>query len=291
MRGGSDGGSSSKLDSSTAGFPGKRTEEYSKVSSLDFDFPNSRFPPQTEMLSDYLGGVISPDEAAIAAAPPDPLLRNFFKAEGELFEVDIVNQTWGDSSTIDLITGENINVQASTLTAEADLQLKGTIDEDSINVGVSGSAGGYFVRVEGSAEILGMEAVGDAYIGATASGDAEFVIDPTKGDVKFVAKGEAFFGAEARGNVTYENEFFTVELQGSAGVGIGGRGHIEAGIDGEFLNIDASFLGTFGVGGGAGIKATVNLPETANFIVGQGINGVENMFGEVQNLLGIELPF
>jgi len=248
------------------------------------DFPNSRFPTQTDILRMYLGGQLSFDEADVLmkVASKDPVWQNMVEVEGKLFEKELFK---GDFAVYEKVIGnENANLRLSFLSGEAEGKFRGKISPDGIDIGVEANAGVYLARLQGRAEINGFQAMGDAYVGATATGQASVVINPLEGDVKFVAKGEAFIGAEARGSVGYSNDYFGVELQGSVAAGAGVRGQFDVGMNDGKLTMDIGVLGTLGVGGGGGMKVSVDLYKVADAVtdnVGSAVTGAGEFISDV----------
>jgi WXG100 family type VII secretion target len=240
------------------------------------DFPNSRFPTQTDILNQYLGGKLTFDEADVLmkVASKDPIWQNRVEFEGKLFEKELFK---GNFAVYEKVVGdENANLRFSMLSGEAEGKFRGKIGADGIDIGVEANAGLYLARLQGMAEVNGFKAMGDAYVGATAAGQAGFVVNPLEGDVKFVAKGEAFIGAEAKGSVGYANDLFGVELQGSVAAGAGVRGQFDVGMNDGKLTMDIGVLGSVGVGGGAGVKVSVDVFKVADAVtdnVGSAIVG------------------
>ncbi|MDX2076379.1 MAG: WXG100 family type VII secretion target [bacterium] len=279
---------------------------------------NSRFSTQTELLRQYLGGNLSfgdtkeflrygksisiplngDGEASIRDNNPsivelgdkDRLLPNYFEGGGT-FEVAKLQ---GEATAFERLFGnENANLRFSALSVEGELSARAKFGKDGIDIGAEANAGAYLARLQGSAEMNGFKAQGDAYIGATASGQGGLVIDPMSGDAKFTVKGEAFIGAEAKGSIGTSNEFFSLELQGSASVGAGLRGQFDVGIDDGVLKVDIGLLGALGVGGGAGVKLDVNLNNIADVAldaIGDAIVGVGDQLNPLGNFINALMP-
>ena len=248
------------------------------------DFPNSRFPTQTDILRMYLGKQLTFDEADVLmkVASKDPVWQNRVEFEGKLFEKELFKGSFALYENV--IGNENANLRFSMFSGEAEAKFRGKVGLDGIDIGVEANAGVYVARLQGMAEINGFKAMGDAYVGATASGSAAVVFNPMEGDVKFVAKGEAFIGAEAKGSVGYSNDFFGVELQGSVSAGAGVRGQFDVGMNNGKLMMDIGVLGSLGVGGGAGVRVNVDLYKVADVVtdnLGDAVVGAGEFISDV----------
>lgn len=248
------------------------------------DFPNSRFPTQTDILRMYLGKQLTFDEADVLmkVASKDPVWQNMVEFEGKLFEKELFKGSFALYENV--IGNENANLRFSMFSGEAEAKFRGKVGLDGIDIGVEANAGVYIARLQGMAELNGFKAMGDAYVGATASGSAAVVFNPMEGDVKFVAKGEAFIGAEAKGSVGYSNDFFGVELQGSVSAGAGVRGQFDVGMNDGKLTMDIGVLGSLGIGGGAGVKVNVDLYKVADAVtdnIGDAVVGAGEFISDV----------
>jgi WXG100 family type VII secretion target len=285
FKGGGEGGMNRGGSASGGGSPnGIIGAQKIKFGSIQMgDFPNGRFPTQTDILKMYLGGKLSFDEADVLmkVASKDPIWQNRVEFEGKLFEKELFK---GDFALYEKVIGnENANVRFSMFSGEAEAKFRGKVGMDGVDIGVEANAGLYLARLQGLAEVNGFRAMGDAYVGATAAGQASVVINPLEGDIKFVAKGEAFIGAEARGSLGYSNDFFGVEVQGSVAAGAGVRGQFDVGMNNGKLTMDIGVLGTLGVGGGAGIKVNVDLVNIADAVtdnVGDAVMGAGTFISE-----------
>jgi WXG100 family type VII secretion target len=131
-----------------------------------------------------------------------------------------------------------------------------SIGKDGLKVGASGYAGAYLAQVQGSAEYGGLQAAGNAYIGAQLQGEAGLTMRP--GQYVATAGAEGFAGGKAEGQVKYN-----VDGVGSAGVGgyvsygIGAQAEVKAGFDDGKFKFGGKLGATLGVG--AGIKFDVTI--------------------------------
>jgi WXG100 family type VII secretion target len=251
-----------------------------RIGDVDFaKFPGGQFPAQDDVMRMYMSGEISYNEAAVmykqlGARPP---ISGFLEGDTTLFEKQLINERgvlWEGA-----IGNEYGSIQASVLDYQADLTARGTLDLENMRAdfGVQGGASAYLARVQGSAEYGGVAAAFDASIGASIEGEAGIRIDPKAGEIRAVAQGEAYIGVEASGSVSWETDYFTVEVQGSVSAGAGAKGNLEVGLQDGILTLDGSVLAAVGVGAGAGVDVQVNV----GAIVDDAREGVEDFFGDL----------
>lgn len=270
---------------------------------------NSMFASQTEILRQYLAGdmdfktaheflrfgrslsfsedgrlqITDKSQALIDLGNKDSVLSNYVDASAKLEFLKIRDE----STTFERIFGnENANLRFSALSVERELTGRLKFEPNKIDLGIEGTAGAYLTRLQGSAEMNGFKAMGDAYIGATASGQAGVIYDPHSHNIKATLKGEAFIGAEAKGSLGFVNDLFSIELQGNVAAGAGVRGQFDVSFHNGRLKLDVGLLGALGVGGGAGVKVDVNLNKVADIAtesVGDAFKGVSDLFYKFGN--------
>jgi len=257
------------------------------------DFPNSRFPTQTELLREYLGGNLTYDQARrlMMVASKDRQPRNFLDAKAVLWDNDFLESESAVDQRV-LLDGKYGTITGSILASELAMGTQGAYGDDGLEADIHARAGDYLYRLQGSGELLGFDAVGDAYVGATAAGSAGFTWDPRGGEVKAVAKGEAFIGVEATGSVVLlDNRFLSVEAQGSVLYGVGAKGRFEAySENGELYYDVGALVSPLGLGTGGGLKVRLDVQECAEFTVEQASLGVVYLTKSINDTLDAVLP-
>ena len=173
----------------------------------------------------------------------------------------------------------DLNFQAGALKGNAFAELgsydtsgkwEASIGRDGVKVGASGQAGVYLARAGVSAEIGGLQAAGQAYIGAQVQGEAAAVLRP--GQAYVGLGGEAFAGGKAEGSVSYTHQVMDglsvkSTASGYVSYGIGAQADVKFGYDEGKIRIGGSFGATFGVGVGGKFDVTID----AKGIVDRGV--------------------
>jgi len=100
---------------------------------------------------------------------------------------------------------------------------------------------------------------GEVHVGANARIGGGVEIDPKKLTAKVGVGGEAFAGAEIKGQAGYQNRWFgaEVEARGQAGAGVAARA--EVGLDKGNLKVKADLGACVGLGGRVTVNINVNL--------------------------------
>ena len=250
-------------------------------------FPNKRFPTQMDLLHEYLDGNLTYEEASVLmnAASLDPVWRNRIDVEAELWEKRLAEGQFAHTQGT-LVEGEFGSVTGSVLSGEHDVGVKASFGRDGLDLGADAKLGLYAARIQGGAEWNGFNAVGDAYVGATASGQAGLTINPLDGEVSAVAKAEAFAGAEAKGSIGFEHELFSLEVQGGVSIGAGAKGALELSFEDGELVCEAAALASVGVGGGGGFKVRFDVVDCGKLA----LQGIGYQLGPVASALDAVLP-
>ncbi len=150
-----------------------------------------------------------------------------------------------------------------------------SVGRDGVKVGASGYAGAYLARVGATAEYGGLQAAGQAYLGAQVQGEVGAVLRP--GQAYVGAGGEAFIGGKAEGNVKYTHQVMDgLKVSGGVGgyvsYGAGVQADFKAGYDDGKIKFGGAFGATWGVGAGVKFDFTVD----AKGLVDKGVQSVQN---------------
>jgi hypothetical protein len=179
----------------------------------------------------------------------------------------------------------DLNFQAGALKGSAFAELgsydtsgkwEASIGRDGVKVGASGQAGAYLARVGASAEIGGLQAAGQAYIGAQVQGEASAVLRP--GQAYVGAGGEIFAGGKAEGSISYNHQVMDglsvkTTASGYVSYGLGVQGDVKFGYDQGKIHIGGAIGATLGVGVGGKFDVTID----AKGIINQGIQTAQEV--------------
>jgi WXG100 family type VII secretion target len=151
-----------------------------------------------------------------------------------------------------------------------------SIGRDGVKIGASGQAGAYLARVGASAEIGGLQAAGQAYIGAQVQGEASAVLRP--GQAYVGVGGEAFAGGKAEGSISYNHQVVDglsvkTTASGYVSYGIGAQADVKFGYDEGKIRIGGSLGATLGVGFGGKFDVTID----AKGIINQGVQTAQEV--------------
>jgi WXG100 family type VII secretion target len=149
------------------------------------------------------------------------------------------------------------------------------IGRDGVKVGASGYAGAYLARIGATAEYGGLQAAGQAYVGAQVQGEIGAVLRP--GQAYVGAGGEAFIGGKAEGNVKYTHQVMDgLKVSGGVGgyvsYGAGVQADFKAGYDDGKIKFGGALGATWGVGAGVKFDFTVD----AKGLVDKGVQSIES---------------
>ena len=155
-----------------------------------------------------------------------------------------------------------------------------TIGRDGVAIGASGQMGAYLARVGVSAEVGGLEAAAQAYVGAHVQGEIGAVLLPGQAYVN--AGGEIFLGGKAEGSLSYTQQIvegLSVEstVSGYVSYGIGAQADVKFGYDEGKIHIGGTLGATLGVGVGGKFDFTID----AAGIVDRGVQTVQSAAGNV----------
>lgn len=256
--------------------------QYSKFPDTLVRYDVTRF----DIMQAWLRGDLTTAEARqmMTVADEPTTWKDHVDARVKLAEGDIFDWSGGGSQWS--VSNESAAVQANVLSTAASGGYVVELGEDGLEIKADMEASLYITRLQGSAEMNGFQVVGDAYIGATASVEGGIEFDPFDGDAKIEGELDLFAGAKAEGVVGYDNEFFSINLQGSVSAGAGVEGEFDLGFDDGVFEVNAEFLGTLGVGGGAGIQIELDVSEAGNFVVDQGKEFLDDAVEDVSGFIG-----
>lgn len=151
-----------------------------------------------------------------------------------------------------------------------------SVGREGVKVGASGYAGAYLARVGATAEYGGLQAAGQAYVGAQVQGEVGAVLRP--GQAYVGAGGEAFVGGKAEGNIKYTHQVMDgLKVSGGVGgyvsYGAGVQADLKAGYDDGKIKFSGALGATLGVGAGLKFDFTVD----AKGIVDKGLQSAQDI--------------
>lgn len=207
-----------------------------------------------ERWSQMLGVEITPDGRLSAVA--------------ETYNEFYLGRAEGQTRIGDLQLTGSLTGGSAELTSETRLG----IGRDGINAELNGSAGIYVARAEVGAQIAGIEANAQAYVGAEVSVENSAVINPFNGNVSVSSSAEAFAGGRVRGDISYSNDYFRVGVEGQASYGAGAGYNASVGYNDGVFRVDAGAFASLGVGAGGRGIVEVNVGQMATDVVSWGSN-------------------
>jgi WXG100 family type VII secretion target len=159
---------------------------------------------------------------------------------------------------------------------DASGEWEASIGRNGVNIGASGQAGAYLTRVGASAEIGGLQAAGQAYIGAQVQGELGAVLMP--GQAYVGIGGEVFAGGKAEGQISYNHQVMDglsvgATASGYVSYGIGAQADLKFGYDEGKIRIGGTLGATLGVGLGGKIDITID----AQGIINQGVQTAQEV--------------
>ncbi|MBO9308488.1 MAG: WXG100 family type VII secretion target [Chloroflexi bacterium] len=151
-----------------------------------------------------------------------------------------------------------------------------SIGREGVKIGASFQGGVYLGRAGVSAEIGGLQAAGQAYVGAQAHGEAGAVL--RAGQAYVGASGELFAGAKAEGKVSYTHQIVDglslgATASGYVSYGIGVQADIKFGYDEGKIRIGGALGATLLVGAGAKLDITID----AKGVIDKGVQTLQEV--------------
>ena len=165
---------------------------------------------------------------------------------------------------------------AELLSYDASAKWDVSVGNDGVKIGASTQMGAYLTRVGASAEIGGLKAAAEAYVGAQVQGQAAAVLAPGQAYVNI--GGDAFIGGRAQGQISYQHQVvdgLTVggTASGYVSYGLGVQGDVKFGYDQGKIHIGGAIGATLGVGVGGKFDVTID----ARGIINQGIQTAQEV--------------
>lgn len=150
------------------------------------------------------------------------------------------------------------------------------VGKDGVEIGMSAQAGAYLARTGVTAEIGGLEAKGEAYIGAQVHGNMAAVLQP--GQAYVSAGVEAFVGGRAQGEISYQQQIIPglnvgASASGYVSYGLGAQADIKFGYDDGKIRIGGTLGATLGIGVGGSVDFTID----AKDIINQGVQTAQEV--------------
>ena len=152
----------------------------------------------------------------------------------------------------------------SALGAEASGQAGVGVTHDGITAQASGSASAYLADARAGLDVGPAQGSAEAEVGAGVNGSAQVAFDPLKGDVGADAGVGAFAGAQANetGNLSVGGA--TASETANVGAGVGLDAKLDVGIDKGKVDVNFDVGAYLGVGAGADVSFSVNVPHVAD---------------------------
>ncbi len=171
------------------------------------------------------------------------------------------------------------------------------ITNNALVAQADGSAEVYLGKVSASGSInlpdhVSVGGQGSAEVGAGVNGSAQAIVDPAKGSIDGDVNASGFVGAKAQGAASADVGPLDTSAQGDVGAGLGGSVDANVGIEKGKLNFDLGVQAYLGIGGGANLSFSVNVPQVAQDAVhdvssvGSGLaNGASDAWHDVSSFL------
>ncbi|MBV8068943.1 MAG: hypothetical protein JO270_03495 [Acidobacteriaceae bacterium] len=156
------------------------------------------------------------------------------------------------------------SLTVSALGAEASGQATLGVTHDGITAQASGNASAYLVDARAGVHVGPVEASSEAAVGAGVNGNAQVAFNPLKGDVGAQAGVDAFAGAQANETGSVSVDGTTASETANVGAGIGVDAKLDVGIDKGKIDVAFDVGAYLGVGAGADVSFTVNVPKLAD---------------------------
>jgi WXG100 family type VII secretion target len=165
---------------------------------------------------------------------------------------------------------------AELLSYDASAKWDVSVGNDGVKIGASTQMGAYLTRVGASAEIGGLKAAAEAYVGAQVQGELGAVLMPGQAYVRI--GGDAFIGGRAQGQISYQHQVvdgLTVggTASGYVSYGLGVQGDVKFGYDQGKIHIGGALGATLGVGVGGKFDVTID----AQGIINQGVQTAQEV--------------
>jgi hypothetical protein len=163
-------------------------------------------------------------------------------------------------------TGAEGEFHALAVQGSASAAAGANLKEGKVAAGAQAGAAVDLIGASGKAQLGKASSVkgqvyvkGEAHVGAKAAVGAGVDIDPRNGTAKATVGGEAFAGAEIKGNAGYQNRYFgaEVEARGQAGAGVAAKAEI--GFEKGKFKAKADIGACVGLGGRVSVNINVDV--------------------------------
>jgi hypothetical protein len=161
-------------------------------------------------------------------------------------------------------SNRDASFKVSALGAEASGQASLGITHDGITAQASGNADAYLVDARAGLHAGPAEASGEALVGAGVNANGQVAFNPLKGDVGANAGVGAFAGAQANETGSLSVDGTTASETANVGAGVGIDAKLDVGLDKGTVDVSFDVGAYLGVGAGADISFSVNVPKVAD---------------------------
>lgn len=249
--------SSASLSRTSDDFELGRTTTYNFVSRNAELTATQSSSLKVTTVSPSSSGEIKPEEEDTDGEP------NVFLSKTDLHLAGV--QGYANASVASAtFSNRQASLTVSALGAEASGQASLGITHDGISAQASGNANAYLVDARAGLHAGPAQASAEALVGAGVNGNAQVAFNPLKGDVGANAGVDAFAGAQANetGNLSVDGT--TASETANVGAGVGFDAKLDMGIDKGKVDVNFDVGAYLGVGAGADVSFSVNVPKVAD---------------------------